>query len=231
MMAPFVDSQSIVVPVGKDAIQGDLNIPEDSNAIVIFAHGSGSSRLSPRNKFVADILNEGGIATLLIDLLTPLEEEVDLRTARLRFDIPFLADRLIHVTDWLRRDSELAEFNIGYFGASTGAAAALVASAKGHGVKAIVSRGGRPDLAGQWLLKVRAPTLLIIGANDRQVIELNYEAASLLSAKHQIEIIPGAGHLFEESGSLEIVARLARGWFEEHLITSPSGNGSKLNRA
>lgn len=209
----------IYIPVGRDDIQGDLHIPENSTAIVVFAHGSGSSRHSPRNMYVADVLNDAGIATLLIDLLTPDEEATDLRTAQLRFDIPLLATRLSTVTDWLRSQSDTEKLHIGYFGASTGAAAALVAAAKHSNiVEAIVSRGGRPDLAGPWLMKVHAPTLLIIGEDDNLVIELNYQAAAELKTEHRIEIISGAGHLFEEPGTLERVAHLAREWFEEYLI-------------
>ena len=214
-----IKSRLIYVPVADDEIQGDLNIPEDSSAIVVFAHGSGSSRHSPRNKYVAGVLNEGGIATLLIDLLTPDEEVVDLETAHLRFNIDLLAERLSVVTKWLRTQSATEKLHIGYFGASTGAAAALVGAAKHESaVEAIVSRGGRPDLAGPWLVSVHSPTLLIVGGNDPVVIELNRQAASELRVEHRLEIIPGAGHLFEEPGTLEQVAILARDWFEDHLI-------------
>src|SRR5438105_11045870 len=206
-----IKSRLIYVPAADDEIQGDLNIPEQSTAIVVFAHGSGSSRHSPRNKYVAGVLNEGGIATLLIDLLTPDEEVVDLETAHLRFNIDLLAERLSVVTKWLRTQSATERLHIGYFGASTGAAAALVATAKHEpAIEAIVSRGGRPDLAGPWRVSVHAPTLLIVGGNDRVVIELNRQAASELRVEHRLEIIPGAGHLFEEPGTLEQVALLAR---------------------
>jgi len=218
-MASTIMSRSVSILVGEDTIEGDLNIPQNSRAIVIFAHGSGSGRHSPRNKYVAEVLNAGAISTLLMDLLTPSEEAVDMQTAHLRFDIPFLADRLVRVTDWVRQDSAIAEFSVGYFGASTGAAAALVAAAiRADVVKAVVSRGGRPDLAGSFLLHVRAPTLLIVGGNDKQVIELNYAAAKMLQTQYRVEIIPGAGHLFEEPGTLDKVALLAREWFETHLI-------------
>jgi putative phosphoribosyl transferase len=216
-----VNLRLIYIPVGRAEIQGDLHIPEKSTSIVVFAHGSGSSRQSPRNKYVADVLNDAGIATLLIDLLTPDEELIDFQTARLRFDIDLLADRLITVTHWLRGQAATEKLHLGYFGASTGAAAALVAAGREpQFVEAIVSRGGRPDLAGPWLKKVQAPTLLIVGGNDKVVIELNYQAAAELRAEHRLEIIPNAGHLFEEPGALEQVAALARDWFEEHLILS-----------
>jgi pimeloyl-ACP methyl ester carboxylesterase len=212
-------SRLIYIPVGRDEIQGDLHIPDQSTAIVVFAHGSGSSRHSPRNMYVADVLNNAGIATLLIDLLTPGEEVVDLQTAHLRFDIGLLADRLSIVTDWLGTQYSTDKLHVGYFGASTGAAAALVAAAKHPEiVEAIVSRGGRPDLAGPWLMKVQAPALLIVGGNDDVVIELNRQAAAELRVEHRLEIIPGAGHLFEEPGTLEKVAKLAQEWFEEHLV-------------
>ena len=214
-----IKSRLIYVPVADDEIQGDLNIPEDSTAIVVFAHGSGSSRHSPRNKYVAGVLNDGGIATLLIDLLTPDEEVVDLETAHLRFNIDLLAERLSVVTNWLRSQSATEKLHMGYFGASTGAAAALVAAAKHpEAVEAIVSRGGRPDLAGPWLVSVHSPTLLIVGGDDHAVIDLNRQAASELRVEHRLEIIPRAGHLFEEPGALEQVAVLARGWFEKYLI-------------
>ncbi len=216
-----LNSRLIYIPVGRAEIQGDLHIPEKSTSIVLFAHGSGSSRLSPRNKYVADVLNDAGIATLLIDLLTPDEELIDFQTARLRFDIDLLADRLITVTHWLRGQSATEILHLGYFGASTGAAAALVAAGREPKfAEAIVSRGGRPDLAGPWLKEVPAPTLLIVGGNDKVVVELNYQAAAELKAEHRLEIIPNAGHLFEEPGALEQVAALARDWFEEHLILS-----------
>jgi putative phosphoribosyl transferase len=216
-----LNSRLIYIPVGRAEIQGDLHIPDESTSIVVFAHGSGSSRHSPRNKYVADVLNDAGIATLLIDLLTPDEERIDFQTARLRFDIDLLADRLITVTHWVRGQPATDKLHLGYFGASTGAAAALVAAGREPQlVEAIVSRGGRPDLAGPWLKKVQAPTLLIVGGNDKVVIELNYQAAAELRAEHRLEIIPNAGHLFEEPGALEQVAALARDWFEEHLILS-----------
>jgi putative phosphoribosyl transferase len=214
-------SRLIYLPVGRDEIQGDLQIPEKSKALIVFAHGSGSSRNSPRNRYVADLLNEAGMATLLIDLLSPSEELVDFQTGKLRFDIDLLSERLLTITHWLLGQSATEHLRIGYFGASTGAAAALVAAAKdADNVEAIVSRGGRPDMAGAWLMKVHAPTLLIVGGNDRVVIELNDQASAEMKTEHRLEIVPNAGHLFEEPGALEKVAALAQDWFEEHLILS-----------
>lgn len=200
------------------ALSGDLVVPDDARGVVLFAHGSGSSRRSPRNRHVAAILRQGGLATLLMDLLTPDEEAVDARTAHLRFDIPFLARRLVAATDWLRARPEAAALPLGYFGASTGAAAALVAAAeRPESVRAIVSRGGRPDLAGAALPRVQAPTLLIVGGDDVPVIQMNREALVHLTAEAALHIVPGATHLFEEPGTLDEVARLARGWFERWL--------------
>ena len=211
--------QSVRVRAGAVTLDGDLSLPDGARAIVLFAHGSGSSRLSPRNRHVAELLNEAGLATLLVDLLTPEEEMTDARTARLRFDIRLLAQRLVEVTDWLRERAETRGLRVGYFGASTGAAAALVAAAiRPEAVGAIVSRGGRPDLAGRALSLVRAPTLLIVGGEDGVVIELNREALAELRAEATLVIVPGATHLFEEPGALDEVARLAREWFERHLV-------------
>jgi dienelactone hydrolase len=199
-------------------LDGDFSLPEDAHAIVLFAHGSGSSRHSSRNRYVARLLNRAKLATLLIDLLTPDEEAIDLRTGHLRFDIGLLAERLVGATDWLTRHPDMRHRPIGYFGASTGAAAALVAAAEcPDPVGAVVSRGGRPDLAGLALPRVRAPTLLIVGGNDAQVIQLNRAAFAQLRCEKELVIVPGATHLFEEPGALEEVARLARGWFERHL--------------
>ena len=210
--------QLVRVTAGSVTLEGNLSLPEGARGIVLFAHGSGSSRLSPRNRYVARLLNEAKLATLLVDLLTPKEEEVDARTAHLRFDIDFLAERLIEVTDWLTRRPDTRDLRIGYFGASTGAAAALVAAAaRPDAVGAIVSRGGRPDLAGRVLALVRAPTLLIVGENDVEVIELNREAFARLKCEKRLVIVPGATHLFEEPGALDQVARLAREWFERYL--------------
>jgi dienelactone hydrolase len=213
-------ASEVVIQTGGVRLEGSLTIPTDSKAIVAFAHGSGSSRHSPRNRYVARTLNEAGLATLLFDLLTADEERIDEVTGELRFDIPLLADRLTGAVDWLAERQTTRGFVVGLFGASTGAAAALIAAAKRpHSVRAVVSRGGRPDLSGDFLAKVRAPTLLIVGGWDAPVIELNQRAASRISAESRIEIVPGATHLFEESGKLEEVARLACGWFERHLVT------------
>jgi pimeloyl-ACP methyl ester carboxylesterase len=206
------------ITAGPVTLEGNLSLPRGARGIVMFAHGSGSSRLSPRNRYVAQLLNQARLATLLVDLLTAQEEAIDLRTARLRFDIGLLAERLVGATDWLLEHPQTRELQIGYFGASTGAAAALVAAAERlDEVAAIVSRGGRPDLAGPRLPQVRAPTLLIVGGNDVQVIELNRAAFAQLRCEKQLVIVPGATHLFEEPGALDEVARLAREWFERYL--------------
>src|SRR5262245_54081832 len=211
--------RSVSISVGDGLIEGDLMIPGDVKALVIFAHGSGSSRQSPRNKYVAEILNRSGLATLLIDLLTVDEEIIDNETAELRFNVDLLAVRLIAATDWVRVERNLSNLPLGYFGASTGAAAALVAAAgRPQMVSAVVSRGGRPDLALNVLGKVAAPTLLIVGGYDHEVIELNRQAEKAMRAPVEIIIIPHASHLFEERGALEQVALLARLWFEEKLI-------------
>ena len=214
-----VDERLVRVKAGSATIEGNLNLPEGARAVVLFAHGSGSSRFSSRNRYVARVLNEAKLATLLIDLLTPEEEAIDQRTAHLRFDIRLLAGRLVSATDWLTQNVDTRHLSIGYFGASTGAAAALVAAAeRPEVVHAVVSRGGRPDLAGAALPRVRAPTLLIVGGDDVQVIELNRAALALLRCEKQLVIVPGASHLFEEPGALDEVARLAREWFRQHLI-------------
>jgi putative phosphoribosyl transferase len=213
--------QAVHVPAGEVSLDGDLDLPDGARGIVLFAHGSGSSRLSPRNRHVARLLNEAGLATLLVDLLTPEEEAFDARTARLRFDIDLLAERLVEVTDWLGDRAETRGLRRGYFGASTGAAAALVAAAaRPQVVHALVSRGGRPDLAGPALPLVRAPTLLIVGGEEVAVIELNRRALAQLRTEADLAIVPGATHLFEEPGALDEVARLARQWFERHLIAT-----------
>jgi putative phosphoribosyl transferase len=212
------DEQAVRVAAGPVILDGDLSLPEGARGIVLFAHGSGSSRLSPRNRHVARLLNQAKLATLLVDLLTLEEEAVDLRTAQLRFNIGLLAERLVGVTDWLAENPETSELRLGYFGASTGAGAALVAAAeRPEAVGAVVSRGGRPDLAGSALPRVRAPTLLIVGGNDVQVIALNQAALAQLRCEKQLVIVPGATHLFEEPGALDQVALLARDWFEQHL--------------
>jgi putative phosphoribosyl transferase len=217
--AQTIDERLVHVPAGSVTLEGNLTLPEDSQAIVLFAHGSGSSRHSPRNRYVARLLNEAKLATLLIDLLTLHEEVMDARSAHLRFDIDLLAERLVDTTDWLAQFPDTKHLRIGYFGASTGAAAALAAAAlRPDLVGAIVSRGGRPDLAGAALMRVQAPTLLIVGENDGQVIRLNREALAQLRSEKQLVLVPGATHLFEEPGALDVVAQLARDWFERHLI-------------
>jgi pimeloyl-ACP methyl ester carboxylesterase len=217
--AQTVEEQLVRIPAGTVTLAGSLTLPEQTQAIVLFAHGSGSSRFSPRNRYVARLLNEAKLATLLVDLLTVHEEVIDARTARLRFDIDLLAERLVDATDWLTEFPDTKHLRIGYFGASTGAAAALAAAAiRPDVVNAVVSRGGRPDLAGAALTRVQAPTLLIVGENDGQVIELNRAALAELRCEKQLVIVPGATHLFEEPGTLDVVAQLARDWFEQHLI-------------
>ena len=212
------EEHTVRVAAGPVCLDGNLSLPEGARGIDLFAHGSGSSRLSPRNRQVAQLLNHAKLATLLVDLLTPEEEVVDLQTAQLRFDIELLAKRLVGVTDWLTQTPETRQLRIGYFGASTGAGAALVAAAeRPELVGAVVSRGGRPDLAGSALTRVRAPTLLIVGGNDVQVIALNRTALAQLHCEKQLVIVPGATHLFEEPGALDQVGLLARDWFERHL--------------
>lgn len=209
----------VSIPAGSVTLDGDLTIPPAASGIVLFAHGSGSSRHSPRNRYVAEVLNERNLATLPFDLLTLEEEAVDAYTAQLRFDIKLLAGRLAAATDWTITNSETAGLKVGYFGASTGAAAALVAAAeRQQAVRAIVSRGGRPDLAGAALPLVKAPTLLIVGGSDTVVIGMNEEAMAKLGVENKLEIIPGATHLFEEPGTLEEVARLAADWFSSRLV-------------
>ena len=217
-------SHLVAVTAGQVTLEGMLEIPAGARGIVLFAHGSGSSRHSPRNRYVARALQEGGLATLLLDLLTAEEEEVDQVTAHLRFDIALLAQRLAGATDWLLQEPETRHLRIGYFGASTGAAAALVAAAqRPDAIAAIVSRGGRPDLAGPSLSRVRAPTLLIVGGYDEPVIEMNADALRQLAVEKRIVIVPGATHLFEEPGTLEQVARLARDWFTRYLTPPAPG--------
>ena len=212
------EERAVQVPIAGAALDGDLVVPDNPRGIVLFAHGSGSSRHSPRNRYVAQVLQQAGLATLLMDLLTPDEEAIDVRTAALRFDIDLLAHRLIQATDWLIEQPQTGDLPIGYFGASTGAAAALVAAAeRPNAVTAIVSRGGRPDLAGAALRRVTAATLLIVGGHDPLVLQLNRKAFAELAGEKKLEIIPGATHLFEEPGALESVAQLARDWFVQHL--------------
>src|SRR5574337_2082004 len=212
-------SDNISIKAGQIVLEGNISIPEGSSGIVLFAHGSGSSRLSPRKRFVAEELNKKGIATLLFDLLTPQEETVDIQTAHLRFDIQLLASRLVDTTDWILENRDLASLKIGYFGASTGGGAALVAaSQRPKVVKAVVSRGGRPDLAGESLAHVKCPTLLIVGGYDEPVIELNKKALALIKSEKKLVIVPGATHLFEEKGKLGEVASHACNWFLKYLV-------------
>jgi len=199
-------------------MEGELIIPVGANGIVLFAHGSGSSRHSPRNQYVARVIRGGGIGTLLFDLLTREEESVDIYTRHLRFDIRLLAQRLTEAVQWLRRESDASDLRVGFFGSSTGGGAALVAAAElGAEAGAVVSRGGRPDLAGDFLPRVTAPTLLIVGERDEPVIEMNEDAFAKLNCEKQLKIVPQATHLFEEPGTLEEVARLATDWFRRHL--------------
>ena len=218
---PATTTSAVRIPVGDVTVDADLTIPERPIGVVLFAHGSGSSRHSPRNRAVAAELNDAGFATLLLDLLTPSEEREDMSTGAFRFDIGLLAQRLMGATDWIRAGEAMAHLPIGYFGASTGAAAALIAAARRRTmVRAVVSRGGRPDLAGVALADVRTPTLLIVGGDDPAVIDLNRSALWHLRCVKQLEIVPHASHLFEEPGTLERVARLARQWFERRLPES-----------
>jgi pimeloyl-ACP methyl ester carboxylesterase len=215
----------VTVPVGDAELDGDLVVPEGATGIVLFAHGSGSGRRSPRNRQVAAALNEGRIGTLLVDLLTQDEERVDRVTGEHRFDIDLLARRVIAAVDWLGRDPA-AHLPIGLFGASTGAAAALVAAAeRPERIRCVVSRGGRPDLAGDALGKVRAPALLIVGGRDSQVLALNESAATRLGGPNRIVTVPGATHLFEEPGALDQVASLAADWFSRYLRPAPAHRG------
>ncbi len=214
--------QPVNLAVDGVRLEGDLAIPAGAQGIVLFAHGSGSSRFSPRNRRVAEWLREAGLATLLMDLLTAEEESVDMHTRHLRFNIGLLATRLVGAVDWLADGNQTRNLMIGIFGASTGAAAALVAAAERPGeIHAVVSRGGRPDLADAALARVRAPTLLIVGGNDDIVIGLNQEALAKLHSEKAMEIVPGATHLFEEPGALEEVGQLAVNWFTRHLVPSP----------
>lgn len=208
----------VVVPAAGVFLEGSLTVPAEPYGLIAFAHGSGSSRFSRRNMQVAEALNDGGLATLLLDLLTAEENERDVVTAEHRFDIQLLAERMAEVVDWLGREPETRIFPAGLFGASTGAAAALIAAAeRPRHVRAVVSRGGRPDLAGAALQQVQAPTLLVVGGRDTPVIAMNQDAARSLRCDHQLVIVPGATHLFEETGALEQVAKLAGDWFKTHL--------------
>lgn len=212
--------KSIEIEVDNGVLKGDLTVPDEASGLVLFAHGSGSSRKSPRNRHVASVLNGVGLATFLFDLLTAEEDKIDMVTRNLRFDIDLLGRRLGKATDRISGEPEAEGLEKGYFGASTGAAAALRAADGRPEIRAIVSRGGRPDLAGDSLLGVTAPTLLIVGGNDTAVIEMNREAAARMTAINEIRVIPGAGHLFEEPGRLDDVAALASGWFERYMKRS-----------
>lgn len=219
MKSVQAQESAVEIPVGNVTLLGNLTIPQGAQSIVLFAHGSGSSRFSPRNRYVAKMLNEENIATLLIDLLTLQEEAVDEETAQFRFDINLLAQRLVETTKWLKGKPATQNLNVGYFGASTGAAAALIAAAQlSKDVKAVVSRGGRPDLAGEYLSKVKAPTLLIVGGADVEVLELNKDALKEIRTEKKLDVVPGATHLFEEPGKLQEVALLAREWFASYLL-------------
>ena len=219
--ATTAGERTAVVATGSVALEGTIAVPEGARAIVLFAHGSGSSRHSPRNRYVAEELGAAGLGTLLIDLLTPNEEIVDLLTRELRFDIGLLAERLVGAIEWLGTDRSTRDLTVGLFGASTGGGAALVAAARAPDrVGAVVSRGGRPDLAGETLPDVKAPTLLIVGELDDVVIGLNKRAMAQMTAPVRLEIVAGATHLFEEPGALEDVARLARDWFQRYLDPS-----------
>lgn len=210
---------AVSIPVDGEALAASMTIPEHARGVVLFSHGSGSSRFSPRNRYVAEFLQQLGLATVLLDLLTPKEENQDLRTGQWRFDIDMLGARLVMAADWLQQDARTANLAMGLFGASTGAAAALVAAAeRPQSVAAIVSRGGRPDLAGTALVHVKAPTLLIVGGQDLAVLDLNRSALQRLGGEKKLEIVPGATHLFEEPGALLQVARLAGEWFDAHLV-------------
>lgn len=218
MTKAMAEEKDVKIPAGKATINGNLTIPAKTKGIVLFAHGSGSGRFSPRNTKVAREINSAGMGTLLIDLLTEEEEAIDVYSAEFRFNIDLLAERLVFTTEWIKKNAETKNLNVGYFGASTGAAAALIAAAKlPEQVKAVVSRGGRPDLAGNHLPNVKAPTLFIVGGDDVEVLELNREAMAQMKAEKKLVVVPGATHLFEEPGKLEEVATLAINWFSRHL--------------
>lgn len=211
-------SRAVILSLDSIVLAGELEIPGGATGVVMFAHGSGSSRLSPRNRYVAQVIREAGVGTLLFDLLTPEEEQVDQQTRHLRFNIPLLAGRLVAATEWVQRQPDIGHLCVGYFGASTGGGAALIAAATLSGkVGAVVSRGGRPDLARDFLPQVLAPTLLIVGGLDGLILQLNEEALAQLQCAKKLKIVPGATHLFEEPGTLEAVARLAADWFQRYL--------------
>ena len=214
-------ARAVRIPAGSVSLEGDLSMPVNAVALVLFAHGSGSSRRSPRNQFVAERFRRAGLGTLLFDLLTPEEATFDADRARLRFNIGLLTQRLVCAAHWVAGEDEARQLRLGFFGASTGGAAALVAAADmGRIVGAVVSRGGRPDLAGNALRRVKSPTLLIVGERDEEVLELNQEAFDMLDCEKELCVIPGAAHLFEEPGALEEVSRAAADWFGQHLPLS-----------
>ncbi len=222
-------TEPVLIEVDGVQLSGELGVPEAAEAIIVFAHGSGSSRHSPRNQTVARALRDGRLGTLLMDLLTAEEEYAERRTRHLRFSIPMLAERVIHTIDWLGRQPVARGRKIGLFGASTGAAAAIVAAAeRPTEVGAVVSRGGRPDLAGEALGRLRQPTLLIVGGNDPEVMELNRVAFDQMIAEKELRSVPGASHLFEESGALESVSRMTREWFRQHLTSAPIARPSGI---
>jgi putative phosphoribosyl transferase len=225
------DDKPVSIEIGGVTLEGDLNVPARALGVVLFAHGSGSSRHSRRNRQVARVLNDAGLATLLMDLLTAEEERIDAVTAHLRFDIEFLAERLIGATEWLKAQEATRDLTVGYFGASTGGGAALMAAAeRPDDVEAVVSRGGRPDLAGKVLGRVQAPTLLIVGGDDYPVIPLNQVALAQLRGVKKLVIVPGATHLFEEPGTMEEVARLARDWFLKYLVRDQGSGAGDQSR-
>jgi putative phosphoribosyl transferase len=234
MIRQQAQQEDMVIETREATLRSFLSIPEKARSIVLFAHGAGSSRHSPRNQHVAQRLHDAGLATLLLDLLTEDEERIDMYTSRLRFDIPFLAGRLEAATGWVLASEQTSGFDIGYFGASTGAAAALVASVqRPEAVRAIVCRGGRPDLAMNVLDEVKPPVLLIVGGKDVEVIEMNRQAVAKLTTENDLAVVPGASHLFEEPGKLDIVADLARAWFAQYMrmpAEIPSGGGAGRNR-
>ena len=223
----FSIARDVLIPLSNGHLAGELNVPKDASGVVLFAHGSGSSRHSPRNKYVARILHESKIGTFLFDLLTREEEEQERYTRHLRFDIGLLAKRLVYTTTWIMNEPEVESLPLGYFGSSTGAAAALVAAAQlREQIAAVVSRGGRPDLAGQALPKVNAPTLLIVGGFDEEVVSLNWGAYRHLACEKRVQIVERASHLFEERGALEEVARLAAEWFKRHFESKAQSVGA-----
>jgi putative phosphoribosyl transferase len=228
---PFGDDdveRTVSIPAGEVSLEGTLGVPERAGGVVLFAHGSGSSRFSPRNRFVARTLRDAHLGTLLLDLLSPAEEEIDEITRHHRFDIPMLAQRLVVAIDWLATQSSTATLPVGLFGASTGGGAALVAAAeRPRRVAAVVSRGGRPDLAADALPHVEAATLLIVGGRDEVVIAMNQDARARMRSRVELRIVPGATHLFEERGALDQVAARARDWLVEHLRASTVGSSAR----